>query len=133
MCRLVYKYAGALKNLRKLMKTFKAFLAQQEVAVYDDEQPISSMDGSDPKSVEATKIAMLGLKQIMKTHPEILIAFLNQQRMDPEIRAILADFRLDAFPDIRTKPNSSYNDKGLGDRRGDEDGLHPNAADGFSV
>jgi hypothetical protein len=115
------------------MKTFKAFFTQREMASYDEDQPISSMDSSDPKSVEASKIAMLGIKKIMKTHPEILIAFLNQQRMDPEIRSILADFRLDSFPEIRTKPNASYNDKGLGDRNGSEDGLYPNAADGFSV
>ena len=76
---------------------------------------------------------MMGIKKIIDSRPEIIIAFLNQQRNEPDIKRILNGFRLDSFPDVKSKLNGTFNDKGLGDRSGEEEALYPNAADGYKV
>ena len=87
------------------------------------------------QDADNTAIAVMALKHLLKTKPEMIIAFLNQQRMDPDIRQILNKHNLDSFLDIKKKMNSSFADKGLGDRSGQEQGeeITPPAADGFTV
>jgi len=114
------------------MKTFMEYLALNE-----DAPSYIAEKKPDQKHQDAdnTAIAVMALKHLLKTKPEMIVAFLNQQRMDPDIREILNKHNLDAFLDIKKKMNGGFTDKGLGDRSGKEEGeqIRPPAADGFNL
>lgn len=112
------------------MKTFADYVSTRETASYDQNPDVSAKESDSNQAIE---VALKGAKQLLKTKPEILISFLNLQRNVPEVRSVLDELRLDAFPEVKNKLNQSYNDEGLGYRTGKEDALHPNAADGYHV
>ena len=121
------------------MKTFLDYVKIKEMASYGVQDGESKNPDAENKLSmkdvdEATKLVMRALTQMMKTRPEVIVAFLNQHRMDPDIRQILNDKRLDSFSDI-SKPNGHADDKALGDRTGKEEGeeIAPNAADGYKT
>jgi hypothetical protein len=114
------------------MKTFMQFIGiREETASYISEKK----PDQKTKDADNTAIVVAALKHMLKTRPEVIIAFLNQHRMDPDIREILNNHNLDAFLDIHKKMNGGFTDKGLADRTGQEgnDQITPPAADGFSL
>jgi len=115
------------------MKTFGDYVSFRELASYEKSEKDAENQERDPKSAQAVEIAMRAVQKILESRPEIIIAFLNQQRNEPDIKRMLNDFRLDSFPDVKSKQNGTFNDKGLGDRSGEEEALYPNSADGYKV
>jgi hypothetical protein len=121
----------------KIMKTFQQYLNLKELAAYDHDPVVNSEDGMDEKSSSALEVVKKALKKMMDIAPQDIVAFLNQNRMKPEIRDILNDYRLDSFQNIGRKHHGGMNEKGLGNEDGrkpkhDEE-LYPNAADGYSA
>ena len=114
------------------MKTFMDYLGLTEDApsFVAEKRPDQRQQDAD-----AMEIAATALRHLLKTKPEMIVAFLNQQRMDPDIRQLLNKHNLDAFLDVKRKVNNGFSDKGLGDRTGEEHGeeVKPPVADGFSL
>lgn len=114
------------------MKTFMEYLGLHEDAPSFIAEKKPNQTTEDANNMA---IAVTALKHMLKTRPELVIAFLNQYRMEPEIREILNKNNLDSFVDIRKKMNNGFTDKGLGDRSGEEQGeeIKPPVADGFNL
>lgn len=114
------------------MKTFFEYLA-----LYEDAPSFIAEKKPDQGTEDANNmaIAVMALKHMLKTRPELVISFLNLHRMEPDIREILNKHNLDSFVDIRKKMNNGFTDKGLGDRSGSEGGeeIKPPVADGFNL
>jgi hypothetical protein len=115
-------------KMRSRMKTFAEYVSVREMASYDQDPKAKA-----EQSNQAVEVAMKAVKKILGSKPEILISFLNLQRTDPAVKEVLDEFGLDAFPNVKDKLNMSYDDEGLGYRNGEEEALHPNAADGYHV
>ena len=76
------------------MKTFQQYLNLKELASYDHDPVVNSEDGMDEKSSSALEVVKKALKKMMDIAPQDIVAFLNQNRMKPEIRDILNDYNL---------------------------------------
>ena len=73
------------------MKTFMQFIGiREETASYISEKK----PDQKTKDADNTAIVVAALKHMLKTRPEVIIAFLNQHRMDPDIREILNNHNL---------------------------------------
>jgi hypothetical protein len=119
------------------MKTFMDYVRYHELASYDSEPKDNKEEKKDHISESSLKVAKEALQLIMDTRPEILIAFLNQYRNEPDIKKILNNYKLDSFQDIRRKMHGSFAEKGLGSIDGekpiDDEEVHPNSADGYTT
>ena len=112
------------------MKTFIDYLKLKEDASYNSDDKMDKSGNSDP----AVAVAKEALEHIIQDRPELLIAFLNQYRNEPDIKQILVKHKIDSFQNIRPKMNGHFNDKGLGDRDGEEpEQIAGNSADGFNL
>ena len=85
------------------MKTFNQYLNLKELASYDQEKAKDDNDDMDNSSASALEAVKRGLKKIIEIKPQEVVAFLNMHRMEPEIKDILNDYKLDAFQNIGRK------------------------------
>jgi len=124
-------------KLGEIMKTFREYFKLCELASYDHDPVHNKKDDMDQKSLAALEVVKIALKKMMEIKPQEIVAFLNQHRMEPEIKAILNDYKLDSFQNIGRKHHGGMNDdKGLGSfdgRKSKEEELYPNAADGYTA
>lgn len=119
------------------MKTFQQYINLKELASYDQEPVHHKDDDMDNSSASALEVVKRGLKKIIEIKPQEVVAFLNMHRMEPEIRDILQDYKLDSFQNIGRKHHGGMNEKGLGNEDGmkpkDREELYPNSADGYTA
>ena len=119
------------------MKTFQQYLNLKELASYDQEPAKQNNDEMDNSSSSALEAVRRGIKKMIEIKPQDVVAFLNTHRMEPEIKEILTDYKLDSFQNIGRKHHGGMNEKGLGNEDGtkpkDDEEMHPNAADGYTA
>ena len=118
------------------MKTFTDYIAMREMAAYDQD----SLDAKnafkqelDPQSEASMQAARESIMSIMDSRPDMIIAFLNHHRTDPDIKKILMKHNLESFVDPKKIAKQDYKEKGLGDYEGEQNTVHPNAADAITV
>ncbi len=119
-------------NLGATMKSFTDYIAMKEIAVYGMDQAEDRPRDEDPQTQASMAAVAESLKKIMKSRPEMVVAFLNLHRTDPDIKEILRKHNLDSFLDPKGSKRGDYRDKGLGDEEGEANMLAPQAADGHT-
>ncbi len=128
----VYKYASVTKN-GNAMKTFTDYISMMEIAAYTADEAEAKAGGElDPRSQASMDAMKEALKHIMETRPDMLVAFLNLHRTDPDVKRILLKHKLDVFLDPKGKQDPDFKEKGLADEEGEANMVSPNAADGFT-